>query len=101
MMTISSSGAMEAGYPRRAGVRRRFATMPTRSMASQDSLSLTTRAPEGSRAARRLRREGLVPGVIYGGDSGPEHFAVDGRILRNTLAHAGAILQVSIDGAGE
>jgi large subunit ribosomal protein L25 len=75
--------------------------MPTRSMASQDSLSLTTRAPEGSRAARRLRREGLVPGVIYGGDGGPEHFAVDGRILRNTLAHAGAILQVSLDGGGE
>ena len=64
-------------------------------------LALTTRAPEGSRAARRLRREGLVPGVIYGGDGGPEHFAVDGRILRNTLAHAGAILQVSIDGAAE
>jgi large subunit ribosomal protein L25 len=74
--------------------------MPSRSMASEDTLSLSTRAPEGSRAARRLRREGLVPGVIYGGDSGPEHFAVDGRILRNTLAHAGAILQVSIDGGG-
>jgi large subunit ribosomal protein L25 len=62
------------------------------------SLSLSARSPEGSRSARRLRREGLVPGVIYGGDSGPEHFAVDARILRNTLAHSGAILQVTIDG---
>src|SRR5215210_9082794 len=62
------------------------------------SLSLTARAPEGSRSARRLRREGLVPGVIYGGDGGPEHFAVDARILRNTLAHSGAILEVSVDG---
>jgi large subunit ribosomal protein L25 len=62
------------------------------------SLSLSARAPEGSRSARRLRRDGLVPGVIYGGDGGPEHFAVDARILRNTLAHSGAILQVSIDG---
>ena len=62
------------------------------------SLSLSKRAPEGSRSARRLRREGLVPGVIYGGDGGPEHFAVDARILRNTLAHSGAILEVSIDG---
>jgi large subunit ribosomal protein L25 len=72
-------------------------------MASGNStkLALTTRAPEGSRAARRLRREGLVPGVIYGGDEGPEHFAVDGRILRNTLAHAGAILQVSVDDGAE
>ena len=63
-------------------------------------LSLTARKPEGSRSARRLRREGLVPGVIYGGDGEPTHFAVDARILRNTLAHSGAILEVSIDGAG-
>ena len=62
------------------------------------SLSLTARDPEGSRSARRLRRDGLVPGVIYGGEGGPEHFAVDARILRNTLAHSGAILEVSIDG---
>ncbi len=62
------------------------------------SLSLTARSPEGSRSARRLRRQGLVPGVIYGGDGVPEHFAVDARILRNTLAHAGAVLEVTIDG---
>jgi large subunit ribosomal protein L25 len=68
-------------------------------MASDTSLlSLSARVPEGSRSARRLRRDGLVPGVIYGGDGGPEHFAVDARILRNTLAHSGAILEVSIDG---
>jgi large subunit ribosomal protein L25 len=64
----------------------------------QNTLSLTARDPEGSRSARRLRREGLVPGVIYGGDLEPAHFAVDGRILRNTLAHSGAILQVSLEG---
>ena len=65
------------------------------------SLSLTPRDPEGSRSARRLRREGLVPGVIYGGDGGPEHFAVDARILRNTLAHSGAILEVSLGDGGK
>jgi large subunit ribosomal protein L25 len=69
-------------------------------MADTTSLSLTTRAPEGSRSARRLRRDGLVPGVVYGGGDEPQHFAVDGRILRNTLAHSGAILQVSVDGGG-
>jgi large subunit ribosomal protein L25 len=62
------------------------------------SLSLNARAPEGSRSARRLRRDGLVPGVIYGEGGDPQHFAVDARILRNTLARAGAILEVSIDG---
>jgi large subunit ribosomal protein L25 len=64
-----------------------------------NTLSLTARDPEGSRSARRLRREGLVPGVLYGGGAEPQHFAVDGRILRNTLAHSGAILEVSVDGA--
>jgi len=64
-----------------------------------DTLTLTARNPEGSRTARRLRRDGLVPGVLYGGDGAPQHFAVDGRILRNTLARAGQILEVAIDGA--
>ena len=68
-------------------------------MPEATTLSLTARAPEGSRSARRLRRDNLVPGVIYGGDSGCEHFAVDARVLRNTLAHAHAVLEVSLDGA--
>jgi large subunit ribosomal protein L25 len=62
------------------------------------TLEVASRAAEGSRSARRLRRTGQVPGVIYGGDGGPELFAVDGRILRNTLAHSGAILEVALDG---
>src|SRR3954454_18862 len=67
-------------------------------MPDSTKLSLTARAPEGSRSARRLRRSGEVPGVIYGGDGEPSHFSVDARILRNTLAHSGAILDVSVDG---
>ena len=63
------------------------------------TLDVTARAAEGSRSARRLRRTGQVPGVIYGGEGGPQLFAVDGRILRNTLAHSGAILEVTVDGA--
>jgi large subunit ribosomal protein L25 len=62
-------------------------------------LALEPRAAEGSRSARRLRRSGQVPGIIYGGDGEPQLFAVDARILRNTLARAGAILEVSIDGS--
>jgi large subunit ribosomal protein L25 len=70
-------------------------------MADRSStLDLTARAAEGSRSARRLRRTGLVPGVIYGGGDEPQLFAVDGRILRNTLAHGGAILEVAVDGGG-
>ena len=61
-------------------------------------LSLTSRAAEGSRSARRLRRTGQVPGIIYGGEGGPELFTVDARILRNTLARSGAILEIAVDG---
>jgi large subunit ribosomal protein L25 len=62
------------------------------------TLDVTARTADGSRSARRLRRTGQVPGVIYGGDGEPQLFAVDGRILRNTLAHSGAVLEVTVDG---
>jgi large subunit ribosomal protein L25 len=62
------------------------------------TLDVSSRTAEGSRSARRLRRTGQVPGVIYGGDGEPQLFAVDARILRNTLAHSGAILEVAVDG---
>jgi large subunit ribosomal protein L25 len=62
------------------------------------ALAVSARAVEGSRATRRLRRQGLVPGVIYGGGEDPQTFAVDGRTLRNTLAHSGAVVEVSLDG---
>jgi large subunit ribosomal protein L25 len=63
------------------------------------TLDVAARSAEGSRSARRLRRTGRVPGVIYGGDGEPQLFAVDARILRNTLAHSGAIIEVAVDGA--
>jgi large subunit ribosomal protein L25 len=74
--------------------------MPCRFMAATESttLSLTARGPEGSRSARRLRREGFVPGVVYGGGEEPQHFAVDARTLRNTLAHAAQVIEVAIGG---
>jgi len=62
-------------------------------------LEVATRTPEGSRAARRLRRSGRVPGVIYGGDGEPLSFDVDERELRHALAASGAVIDVSIDGA--
>jgi large subunit ribosomal protein L25 len=64
------------------------------------SLDLEERTERGSRAMRRLRRAGSVPGVIYGGSGDPVPFAVDARILRNTLAHAGAVLEVKV-GSGK
>src|ERR1035438_10200961 len=70
-------------------------------MASSRSTALTVvlREPDGSRSARRLRREGNVPGVVYGGGEDPVAFQVEARTLRNALAHAGAVLDLSIDGS--
>jgi large subunit ribosomal protein L25 len=64
------------------------------------ALKVALREPDGSRSARRLRRAGNVPGVVYGGGQDPVAFQVDARMLRNALAHAGAVLDLSIDGAG-
>ncbi len=46
-----------------------------------------------------MRRDGNVPGVVYGGGGDPVAFGVEVRRLRQALAHAGAVLDLSIDGA--
>lgn len=69
-------------------------------MADQTSTQLAVRArqPDGSRKARRTRRDGRVPGILYGGGEQPLSFEVDARELRLALARAGAVLDLSIDG---
>lgn len=61
-------------------------------------LTISPRDVEGSRATRRLRREGKVPGILYGGQGDPLPFAVDGRELRHALQAAGAVVELSMDG---
>ena len=61
-------------------------------------LSVSSRDAGGSREARRLRRTGRVPGVIYGGGEDPLTFDVDARELRLALAATGAVIEVSVDG---
>lgn len=67
--------------------------------ADRSTLTVNSRKPDGSRAVRRLRRSGRVPGVLYGGDGEALSFDVDERELRHALAAAGAVLDLSIDGA--
>ncbi|MBW3606861.1 MAG: 50S ribosomal protein L25 [Actinobacteria bacterium] len=70
-------------------------------MASQTTkLSISPREPEGSRATRRLRRSGRVPGILYGGDAEPVTFSADARELRHALAATGAVLEVTDGGSG-
>jgi large subunit ribosomal protein L25 len=69
-------------------------------MASQSTkLSISARTVEGSRATRRLRRTGRVPGILYGGDAEPLAFSVDARELRHALAAHGAVLEVGDGGS--
>jgi large subunit ribosomal protein L25 len=62
-------------------------------------LEVSSRKAQGSREARRLRRSGRVPGVVYGGDEQALSFDVGARELRVALASAGAVLDLWIDGA--
>jgi large subunit ribosomal protein L25 len=61
-------------------------------------LNVKSRDAAGSRAVRRLRRSGRVPGVLYGGGGEPVGFDADARELRLALAGSGAVLDLSVDG---
>lgn len=64
-------------------------------------LEVQQREKRGSADARRLRREGLIPGVLYGRGKSPHPFSVHERELRRALtgpAGLHAILDVVLDG---
>jgi large subunit ribosomal protein L25 len=68
-------------------------------MASQTTkLSISPREVSNSRATRRLRRSGQVPGVLYGGGDDALPFAVDERELRHALAARGAVVELDLSG---
>jgi large subunit ribosomal protein L25 len=70
-------------------------------MASSQRPTLTAseRAERGSRAARRLRRDGFVPGVVYGGQDGETtSFKVDSRALRQVLVDGSALIDLEVAG---
>jgi large subunit ribosomal protein L25 len=61
-------------------------------------LDVERREVSNSRVTRRLRREGFVPGVVYGGEGESVPFRVDARLLRLALGQGGAVLDLSLDG---
>jgi large subunit ribosomal protein L25 len=70
-------------------------------MAQQANLHAATRSDTGKGAARSLRREGKVPGVIYGHGRTPEALAVETAALNKLLigiSAATTIVDVAIDG---
>ncbi len=67
-------------------------------------ISATKREVQGTGASRRLRREGKVPGIVYGGAQGPINVELDHRELYQNLSreafHA-SILTLKLDGTPE
>jgi large subunit ribosomal protein L25 len=66
---------------------------------SRPLLEVDARPERGTRATRRLRREGFVPGVVYGG-TGQEDavsFKVDARTLRHVLVDGSALIDLQVD----
>ena len=68
-------------------------------MASQSTkLTISSREVSNSRSTRRLRRQGQVPGILYGGGDDAMPFAVDERELRHALAARGAVIELELGG---
>jgi large subunit ribosomal protein L25 len=70
--------------------------------AEQLTLTVTKRAVQGKRPVRRLRAEGVVPGVVYGRRASPVAIAVNARELTRVLrgkAGEHALVSLKIEGA--
>ena len=68
---------------------------------SENKIAAVTRTEFGKGAARRARRAGLVPAVVYGHGTDPVHISVPGHDVLLALRVANALLTLSIDGGRE
>jgi large subunit ribosomal protein L25 len=66
---------------------------------SRSTLKAAPRADFGSRSSRRMRREGLVPGVVYSGGSDATPFQVAERDVRSVLSEGAALFDLEIEGS--
>ncbi|MDT4902776.1 MAG: large subunit ribosomal protein [Pseudonocardiales bacterium] len=67
---------------------------------SEVRLSAETRTEFGKGGARRTRRDGKVPAVIYGHGADPRHVSLPAREFANAIRHGGAnvLLTLDVDG---
>lgn len=65
---------------------------------SQNKIAAVSRTEFGKGAARRTRRAGLVPAVIYGHGTDPVHLSLPAHELSLALRVANAVLNISVDG---
>jgi large subunit ribosomal protein L25 len=65
----------------------------------RSTLKAAPRADFGSRSSRRMRRDGVVPGVVYSGGSEAKPFQVAERDVRNVLSEGAALFDLEIEGS--
>ena len=65
---------------------------------AQVSITAVPRSDFGKGAARRTRREGLVPAVVYGQGKEPQHVSLPTHELTLALRHPGLVLEVTLEG---
>ncbi|EMF00181.1 50S ribosomal protein L25/general stress protein Ctc [Streptomyces mobaraensis NBRC 13819 = DSM 40847] len=63
-------------------------------------LAAETRTDFGKGAARRIRRDDKVPGVIYGHGADPKHVTLDGHALMMALKTPNVLLRLDLGGKG-
>lgn len=69
-------------------------------MAQEVTLVADVNRPVGKSAARKIRREGKVPAIVYGLGTDPQPVAVPGRELQHIL-HGGANTLINLDLSGQ
>lgn len=68
--------------------------------ASRPTLKVAERSEFGSRTTRRLRREGLTPGVVYTSGEPARAFQADAHSLSLFIGEGHALFDLEIEGAG-
>jgi large subunit ribosomal protein L25 len=61
-------------------------------------LSASSRSEFGKGAARRLRRDGLIPAVLYGHGLDPVHVALPGHATMMALKKTNVLFEIELDG---
>src|SRR6478735_3171622 len=68
-----------------------------------NKLTATVRTRTGKGASRQARRDGLIPTVLYGHGTAPQHLELNARDFAAVLRHAGtnAVLTLDVEGKEE
>lgn len=67
-------------------------------MAVEMKLSVAKRTQQGTTACRRLRREGRIPGVVYGHQKDPISFVVEWETLAPVLKSGTRVVDLDVEG---